>query len=175
MADSVAKAYADALFEIAADEGKCEEYRERIHELRDTMDERFIRLLCHPKISKEEKKACIDNVYAKELDSVFIHFLKVLVDKNRFQYVISICDEFDLNYVEHFNIIQADVYSARELSEDEKQRLKEKLEKKYQQSVECSYQIDPSLLAGIKVQIKDKVMDNTALNRLNKMKDSIMG
>ena len=175
MADTVAKAYADALFEIAVDENKCDEYRELIHELKETMDERFIRLLCHPQISKEEKKACIDDVYGKELDSVFIHFLKVLIDKNRFQYVISICDEFDLDYVEYFNIIQANVCSARQLSEEEKKRLKEKLEKKYQQSVECSYQIDSSLLAGIKVQVKDKVMDNTALNRLNKMKNSIMG
>lgn len=175
MADSIAKAYADALFEIAVDENKCEEYREVVHFLKDTMNKEFISLLTHPKVSKQEKKTCIEEVYGKSLDSVFVNFLKVLIDKNRFQYVNSICAEFDMNYVEHFNIIQASVSSARELSGDEKQRLKEKLEKKYSQSVECTYAVDPSLLAGIKVQVKDSVFDNTALNRLNKMKDRIMG
>lgn len=175
MADSVAKVYADALFEIAVEENKCQEYRTCMRELKDTMDERFIQLLCHPRISREEKKTCIENVYGKALDPVLLNFLRVLVDKNRFQYVMSICDEFDLNYVEHFNIIQASVCSARKLSPEEKEKLKLKLEQKYQQSVECTYQIDPSLLAGIKVQVKDQIMDNTALNRLNKMKDSIAG
>ena len=41
--------------------------------------------------------------------------------------------------------------------------------------VECTYEVDESLLAGIKVKVKDQVMDNSAINRLNKMKDSIMG
>ena len=87
----------------------------------------------------------------------------------------GLCDEFDANYVEHFKIIQASVTSARELSSDEKQRLNEKLEKKFSQSVECTYAVDEKLLAGIRVQVKDIVYDNTAINRLTKMKDSIMG
>ena len=45
-----------------------------------------------------------------------------------------------------------------------------KLEKKYKCSIECEYKIDPSLLAGIKVIIQDEVLDNTAVNRLKKMK-----
>lgn len=175
MADTVAKAYADALFEIACDQNKCEEYRKVVHFLKDTMEDELIRLLTHPRINKQEKKTCLENVYGNVLDSVFLNFLKVLVDKNRFQCVNTIFEEFDMDYVEHFNIIQAKVSSARELSSDEKQKLNEKLEKKYAQSVECTYVIDESLLAGIKVQVKDSIMDNTAINRLNKLKDRIMG
>ena len=173
MADSLAKAYALALFEIAADEGKCEEYRQIIHELKETFDQKFVQLLSHPKISRKEKKACIDKVYGKSLDPVFIHFLKVLIDKNRFQYATAICDEFDQKYIEYFNIVQAFVYSACKLSEDERQRLEIKLKNKYQCPIECYYQVDPSLIAGIKVVIQDEVMDNTAINRLNKMKEHI--
>ena len=174
MADSVAKAYADALFEIAVDENKCDEYRKIVRCLNDTLTDDFVRVLTHPKITKQEKKACIEEVYG-ELDPILVNFLKVLIDKNRFNRIHTICCEFDANYVEHFKIIQASVTSARELSADEKQRLNEKLEKKFSQSVECTYAVDEKLLAGIKVQVKDIVYDNTAINRLTKMKDSIMG
>ncbi len=174
MADAIAKAYADALFEIAVDENKCDEYRKIVHCLKDTLNDDFVRVLTHPKISKQEKKQSIEEVYG-QFGAVVVNFLKVLIDKNRFQYVHMICDEFDANYVEHFKIIQASVTSARELSSDEKQRLNEKLEKKFSQSVECTYAVDEKLLAGIKVQVKDIVYDNTAINRLTKMKDSIMG
>lgn len=174
MADTVAKAYAGALFEIAVDENKCDEYRKIMHCLKDTLDHDFVRVLTHPKISKQEKKVCIDEVYG-QFGTVIVNFLKVLIDKNRFQYVNSICDEFDAIYVEHFKIIQASVTSASELSSDEKQRLNKKLEKKFSQAVECTYAVDPSLLAGIKVKVNDVVYDNTAINRLTKMKDSIVG
>lgn len=175
MADKIAKAYGDALFEIALDLKKGDEYREIVHTLKDTMDDKLVRILSHPKISKAEKKECIDKIYGGLVDDVFIHFFKVLIDKNRFQYVCAIFDAFDDDYVQYYNIIQANVWSARELSDDEKKRLEDKLKNKYHQSVECSYEVDKLLLAGIKVKVKDQVMDNTALNRLNKMKDSIMG
>lgn len=174
MADTIAKAYGDALFEIALDLKKCDEYREIVHTLKDTMDDKLVRILSHPKVSKAEKKECIDEIYGS-LDPIFINFFKVLIDKNRFKYVSAIFDAYDEDYVQYFGIIQAQVWSARELSEDEKIRLEEKLKKKYQQSVECTYEVDERLLAGIKVKVKDQVMDNTALNRLIKMKDSIMG
>ena len=175
MADTIAKAYGDALFEIALDTNKCEEYREIISILKDTISDELIRLLSHPKISKTEKKEIIENIYGKSVDEIFLNFFKVLIDKNRFNTVCAIFDEFNADYIQHFNIIQAQVFCARELTSDEKKRLEEKLSKKYNQKVECTYEIDESLIAGIKVKIKDQVIDNSAINRLNKMKDSIMG
>lgn len=175
MTNKVAKAYADALFDIAVDEGKCIEYREMIQGLKETMEDDFIRLMSHPQISKDEKKACIDEVYQASLPVVLIHFLKVLIDKNRFQCVKSICDEFDLDYIHHFNILQASVVSARKLNADEKKQLEQKLKNKYKENVECSYEVDASLLAGLRVRVGDTVMDNTALNRLVKLKDRLSG
>ncbi len=173
--NAIAKAYGDALFEIALDLKKCDEYRKNVSLLKDSMDERWIQLLNHPKISKDEKKKLLEKVYEGNLDPVLINFLKVLVDKNRFRYVKEACDAFDEDYVDHFNILVAHVTSAQELNEDEKKRLNVKLEKKMQQSVECIYDVDPKLLAGIKVKIKDFVMDNTALNRLTNLKNLIEG
>ena len=175
MADTIAKAYGDALFEIALDTNKCEEYREIVRVLKDTINDELIRLLSHPKISKNEKKEILENIFGKVVDEIFLNFFKVLIDKNRFYSVCAIFEEFDADYIQHFNIIQASVWSARELTSDEKKRLEEKLSKKYQQKVECTYEVDESLLAGIKVKVDDQIMDNSAINRLNKMKDSIMG
>ncbi len=175
MADSIAKAYGDALFEIALDTNKCEEYREIVQTLKGTVSDELIRLLSHPKISKIEKKEIIETIYGNVVDEIFLNFFKVLIDKNRFSSICAIFDEFNVNFIQHFNIIQASVWSARELTSDEKTRLEEKLSKKYDQKVECTYEVDESLIAGIKVKVKDQVMDNTAINRLNKIKDSIMG
>lgn len=173
--NAVAKAYGNALFEIALEENKCEDYRKMLLWLKESMDDKFVRLLTHPKVSKDEKKECIENVYGSVLDRILLNFLKVLVDKNRFQYMKQACDAFDEEYVAHFNILIANVTSARVLNEEEKKQLVRKLEMKMNQSVECHYDVDESLLAGIKVQMNDFVMDNTALNRLTKLRDQLSG
>ena len=73
MADSVAKAYADALFEIAVDENKCDEYRKIVRCLNDTLTDDFVRVLTHPKISKQEKKQSIEEVYG-QFGAVIVNF-----------------------------------------------------------------------------------------------------
>ena len=62
MANAIAKAYADALFEIAVDENKCDEYRKIVRCLKDTLDDDFVRVLTHPKIRNKVSKKFMDNL-----------------------------------------------------------------------------------------------------------------
>ena len=49
----------------------------------------------------------------------------------------------------------------------------EKIEKKLNKTLELEVQVDPSLIAGIKVQASDLVMDNTLVAKINAMKEAI--
>lgn len=47
--------------------------------------------------------------------------------------------------------------------------LKEKLNK----DIKISVEVDPSLIAGLKVQTKDMVMDNTIVSKIDAMKEAM--
>lgn len=55
MDNSIAKGYADALFEIAQESGKTELFREQCRFISETLTADFMRVLSHPKMSKTEK------------------------------------------------------------------------------------------------------------------------
>ncbi len=63
--------------------------------------------------------------------------------------------------------------SASKLGEDQLSRLKEMLEKKLNKTLELEVQVDSSLIAGIKVQANDLVMDNTVIAKIDAMKEAI--
>ena len=77
------------------------------------------------------------------------------------------CDEFTRRYNADHNISEAVVTSATELSEEQMSALKEKLEKISGKTISLKQRIDPSVLAGLRVELEGKQLDGTVQSRLS--------
>jgi len=77
-------------------------------------------------------------------------------------------------YNNHFHIAVATVASAVELDENEKKRVSEMLEQKMNQKVECRWSVDKALLAGLRIKINDQILDNSAANRLARLREEVV-
>lgn len=97
-----------------------------------------------------------------------------MIDKNRFSKFKEAVEEFEALYNNHFHITVAYVASAVELDEDEKQRVSEMLEQKMNQKVECRWSVDKTLLAGLRIKINDQILDNSAANRLARLREEVV-
>lgn len=172
MAGVVAQSYSEALFSIALEEQKLSAYKEQLCFLQSQIKENpdFMRVLTHPKIHKDEKKKVLEDVFGKEIDHTVLNFLKLLIDKSRFQNLGDITKEFVKLYNKENNIEVAYVRSAKELSTEEISRLQETLEKKLSKKIEMRCSVDADLIAGIRIRINDAVLDNTAKNRIERLK-----
>ena len=89
------------------------------------------------------------------------------------QVITSVPDAYEECYRKKHRIEIVKVTSASKLDEDQLSRLKEMLEKKMNKTLELEVQVDPSLIAGIKVQANDLVMDNTVIAKIDAMKEAI--
>jgi F-type H+-transporting ATPase subunit delta len=69
----------------------------------------------------------------------------------------------------------ATVYTAKELSADEQQRLAASLAKQYGKDVQLHVVVDPSLIGGLRVEIGDDVIDGTVVSRLDDARRRIAG
>lgn len=172
MAGVVAQSYSEALFSLAIEEKKLDVYKEQLCFLQTQMKENpdFMRVLTHPKIHKDEKKQVLESVFASSIDHTVLNFLKLLIDKSRFQNLGDITKEFIKLYNKENGIEVAYVSSAKELSADEVRRLQETLEKKLAKKVDMRLTLDPDLIAGIRIRINDAVLDNTAKSRIERLK-----
>ena len=48
------------------------------------------------------------------------------------------------------------------------------LEQKMNQKVECRWSVDKALLAGLRIKINDQILDNSAANRLARLREEVV-
>ena len=89
-----------------------------------------------------------------------------MIQKRREDQLETIAEVFkDLTY-QRKNLVDVQVTAATDLTEDEIKTLKVKLQHMTGKNVELQVKVDPSLLAGIRVQVGDLVLDGSVANRL---------
>ena len=73
-------------------------------------------------------------------------------------------------YLEKKNTVIAQVKSVIDLTEDQKKRLKEKLENKYNKKVIIEHEIDKSIIGGLYVRVGNDVIDGSIKSKLEDMR-----
>lgn len=176
MAGIVAKSYCDALFSLAEEDNKLALFKEQLEVVKDTLkaNAQYRALMSHPKINREQKKEMLEAVYGEKIDHTLLNFLKLLIDKSRFQAIEDITKEYIKAFNNVNNIQVVYVKSAKALNDEEVLKLKKTLEEKLQKKVDFVLQVDQDLIAGIRIKINDSIIDNSAKGRLDRLKTTVL-
>lgn len=164
-----ARVYGGSLYDLAAEEQLTEAIKNDMQEIkqifRDNPD--YIRLLSEPSIKKDERTDLIEKAFGDGAQRYLVNFLKILCERNILNEVEGCFEEFTRRYNADHNISVATVTSAVELNDQQKAALKEKLEKTSGKTIELVVKTDPSVVAGIKVELEGKQLDGTVTGRLS--------
>jgi|LGVF01.1.fsa_nt_gb F-type H+-transporting ATPase subunit delta len=175
MAKLVAKTYSQALFEFALESDSLdnisEEFKFVVNSFNTYGD--FFELFKSPKISIDERKNIINEVFQEKISAEMLNFLFVVLDKRRANEIINVNKEFNKLVDEYKGIAQAFVKSAIELDEDEKKELISELSKLTGKEIRLKTAIDPDVIGGVYIKIGDKVIDGSVRNKLNVIKEEL--
>ncbi len=177
MAKLVSQVYGDALFEEALERDSVSDWYRDVHDLKDTFEANpeLMTLLNHPQIPKEDKISMIEKIFKGNIPDELTGFLVVVIDKGRQKSLAEIFDHFLDRVKEYKNIGVAEITSAMELSEEQREKIEKKiLETTSFESLETSYKVDEELLGGIKIRIGDRVVDSTVRSRLDKLTSELL-
>ena len=170
-----AKEYGEALFELARDEHLLEEIHGEVTEIGAILksEPSFVHLLCSRAIERETRIQVVDDTFAGRAHAYLVNFMKLLVEKERFDCFIDCADWFHQRYNEEFGIVEAVVTSAVPLTDNDRTALRQKLEKISGRQVSLIARVDPSVIGGVKVVCCGNMLDGTLRTRLHGMKDKI--
>ncbi|WP_320608013.1 ATP synthase F1 subunit delta [Floccifex sp.] len=164
-----------ALFELASSQGKEKDYMDSLKELSSIWNENkdFRLALRHPKITREQKREWISNLFENKLDSLLYRFLLVMVEHDLIGFIPELYEAYVEVYKESQNIESVYVESAMPLTQETIEDIKKVIESKLNKNIEITTNVNPELIAGIRVRTKDYVLDNSMLSRINNLKEKL--
>lgn len=172
MAKLVSKTYGDALFVVASEENRMDEFFEAAVGLAEILrtNEDFGKLMSHPKIIQEDKVKIVEETFDGRIPKEMVGLMTLMVTKNRENEMLSVFDYFVELVKEEKKIGKADVTTAIPLSDKQKAQVEEKLlaTTRYE-SFEVNYKVDKSLIGGMIVRIGDRVIDSSIQTKLNNL------
>lgn len=175
MAKLVANVYSNALFEVAIEENKIDQLYNELTQITDLFSEYpdFFELFKTPKISVEDKKKSIEEVFEGKISTEMLNFLKIVLDKRRSNAIFSIKSEFDKKVYAHKGIEKATAETAVPLDSEEMKRLENALGDMTGKKIELKNVINPNVIGGLLLRVGDKVVDGSIRKRLSDMQDSL--
>jgi len=124
-------------------------------------------VLASPAISTARKRTVIRRLADHlNLDRIIRNFLLVLTDHRRAAALKQVVDAFDIVLDERLGFLRADVTSASELGESQKQQLSAQLERIASSKVRMKFSVDPSLIGGVTAKVGSKVYDGSVRGQL---------
>ena len=172
-----AKRYSLALFELASESNllsKVEENSNAFFKL--ILDHKDLRnLIKDPTINRNTLINIIKKISENSnLEFLFVNFLCFLITKRRFFYIEQILMSFNEICSEKRGELKAEIKSAKELSQDEINKITEELSNNFKSKIKLNYNHDQSLIGGLLVQIGSVMIDTSIKNKLQQIKNRMI-
>ena len=133
------------------------------------------RVMENPSIAGDQKRAVLDAV-AKRLGSTrqVRNFVAVLTDHRRLPLFSEILKHLEQELDNRLGFAEAQVSSARQLSDSERQVLEAEIAKMTGKKVRARYEQDRSLLGGALVQVGSTIYDGSVKGQLEKIRQQLV-
>lgn len=167
--------YASALLS-AAEEGKfLENATETLNNIKETLDNSrdLVHVLRSPLINGDKKSHILEAVFKDIADDKLMLFLKLLARKKRAGLLPQIITEFRSLLDEKNGIINIDVNSAVQLSEEQAKELVNQLATFTGKKVRAKMALREELLGGVTIKIGDTILDGSVKHQLQLLRKSL--
>lgn len=167
--------FASALFDVATEENCEDVIYDQLRQLNDIWKENpeLQKVMRHPELKKQVKLDLVHSVFQKELHPVLLRFLEVCIAHDQAGNISEIVACYEKKRRKANNIELVKVESATALDKEQIDSLIHVLEERLEKKVELQMEVVPELIAGLRVQTENLVLDNSVLSRLNAIKEKL--
>jgi F-type H+-transporting ATPase subunit delta len=132
--------------------------------------------LANPFTDDSTKQTVIRQVFGGQVHATMQNFLLLLVDKRRVNCLAGICEQYQVLMRKLNQTVLAEVTSAVELTEAQKQSIREKVTAMTAaHQVDVVTAIDPDLIGGVIIKVGSQVIDASLRGQLRRITLKLAG
>ena len=169
----VGRRYSKAIFEIAEEKNQVKEIYEILNSamVLYRTDKEFKNFILNPLIDNEQKKSVLNEIFGKD-NSENLNILLYILDKGRINCIKYIVAEYLKIYYRKNRILDVKATFTKELTDEQKKKLIDKLSQKTGKEINLEIKIDKDILGGGIIKIGDKIIDGSIRRELDNWRKS---
>lgn len=168
MSEVVAKRYAEALFDVAKSRGTVDAVENQLQLVSETVSghAELENMLHHPRISGEDKKKVVEQIFQNDVNQEVLNLLKVLIDRHRESILEELKEAYTKLANEYRGLIDMTVITASPLNKEEEEKLTEAFGRLFDKKLRLTVNVDPKIIGGVLVKVGNRLYDGTMAGKL---------
>ena len=174
MAGSASR-YARAIFELASEEGKIDDWSHRLEVIREVLNDATARsVLDNPSVATDTRMRAVEALDLPGIGAEGMNLMRMLVVSGRVGKIDEIAHRFEVLADEAAGRVRATVTTAIPLSESDREALGRDLSKQLGKDVRLESRVDPAILGGLVLLVGDRLTDASVAARLDQLRRQVL-
>lgn len=166
--------YVMAMLSIAEDNNALESTLDQAVFVRNVLDDPEIQnFFIDPDIPTPDKQRLIKESFNEKLDNNLMGFLELMVRKRRASLIVPVLSELIRQIHRKRGVMEAEVVSAKPLSEEQVTAINKILSEKTNMDIEVKTSVNLDLLGGFYILIDGRVFDSSIKSELTAMREQL--
>ena len=171
---TLARPYAEAVFELAESQGRLDEWSQALNALSTIVSNPDVAMLLNnPEVADSRLAEVVIEIGSDDLDDSSENLVRLLVANGRLGLAPAIATLYEQRKAQAEHRVDVSVTSAVEFSEEQRSALAKSLEKRLDRSVRLTFEQDEDVIGGAVIRAGDLVIDGSLRAQLERMRQSL--
>ena len=173
MITKAARRYTTALYEVSKEKGNLPEVAKDVEMILNLItSNKDLELFFHsPIVNKSKKLSLINEIFSRSVSQLTMDFMILLITRRRESLLKGIFQDFINLKKEKDGIVDVEVKTSVILNDEEKLKMKQKIDSFTKLKSNLSYKIDSSIIGGFVAKINDTILDASIKRQLERLKE----
>ncbi len=171
---TAARRYAEAALAVALETGQLDRWRDDLALASDLLARPEVTPVVEsPAIPVEQRLAVVTGLLESRVQPGVLRLVRLLVERGRVRLLPRVSEDYQRRLNAHRGIVMATVTSAAPLTADETAAVRARVETMAGAAAELRTNVDPGLLGGLTIQVRDQLLDASIRGRLERLRDQL--
>lgn len=171
---AAARRYAEAAFQVAIADDTLDVWGEDLRYAANVLGLADVeQIVDSPAVPLADRQALVGRLLEGRIQPGALRLVDLMVTRGRVASLGRVADEYTRLLNNHRGIVMATVTSAVPLTSDETAAIRARVEAMANARVELQTVVDPALIGGVTIQVRDQLLDASIRGRLERLRDQL--
>ena len=171
---AAARRYAEAAFQVAQADGTLDRWQADLASAAELLGRPDVApVVGSPAVPLSQRQGIVQQLLGPRISPQSLRLVTLLVERGKVDGLPSVSENYNRLLNAHRGVVEATVTSAVPLTADETAAIRTRVEAMAGSAVELRTEVNPDLIGGLTIQVRDRLLDASIRGRLERLRDQL--